>query len=304
MTRMKYLLSAFLLSGLAFGQANPNPAAPSTAAQSIPIDQENARKAKALLDQMIEALGGNAYLNIEDVSQEGRTYSFHLGESEGTGVLFWRFYKFPDKERVELTKKRDVAYVYRGDQGFEITYKGTRSDDPKAVSDYLRRRQYSLDWVIRKWLSQPGIALFYEGHTIAAQKDAEQVTIMTASNQSVTFCIDSSTHLPVKKTYSWRDPTDKQRNIEDEVFDNYRPGTRRHDAIQRDPVLQRGYVQPALLELGELQQRTERFDVRGRCHLRSEQTRIQKLTLSGWLFHRLNPCEGWVYEQVPGRCVG
>ena len=144
----------------------------------IPVDQENVRKAKALLDQMIEALGGNAYLNIEDVSQEGRSYGFHLGESEGVGTLFWRFYKFPDKDRVELTKKRDVVYVYRGDKGFEITYKGTRSDDPKAVSDYVRRREYSLDWVIRKWLPQPGIALFYEGHTVAAQKDAEQVTIM------------------------------------------------------------------------------------------------------------------------------
>ena len=223
MGTMKYLLYAFLFGGLAFGQASPNPAAPSTAAQSIPVDQENARKAKALLDQMVEALGGNAYLNIEDVSQEGRTYSFHLGESEGTGVLYWRFYKFPDKERVELTKKRDVVYVYRGDQGFEITYKGTRTDEPKSVSDYLRRREYSLEWVIRKWLPQPGIALFYEGHTIAAQKDAEQVTITTASNQTVTLCIDTASHLPVKKTYTWRDPSDRQRNIEDEVFDNYRP---------------------------------------------------------------------------------
>jgi hypothetical protein len=218
---MKYLLSVFLLTVLALGQATPP--APAAAAPSIPVDQENAHKAKVLLDQMVDALGGNAYLNVEDVSQEGRTYGFHLGESEGTGVLYWRFYKFPDKERVELTKKRDVVYVYRGDQGFEITYKGTRTDEPKSVSDYLRRREYSLEWVIRKWLPQPGIALFYEGHTIAAQKDAEQVTITTASNQTVTLCIDTASHLPVKKTYTWRDPSDRQRNIEDEVFDNYRP---------------------------------------------------------------------------------
>jgi hypothetical protein len=218
---MKYFLCAFFLMALAFGQWNTS--VPATSAQSLPVDQENARKAKALVDQAIQALGGNAYLNIEDVSQEGRTYGFHLGQSEGVGVLFWRFYKFPDKERIELTKKRDVAYVYRGDKGFEITYKGTRSDDPKAVSDYLRRREFSLDWVLRKWLPQPGIALFYEGHTVAAQKDAEQITIMNSSNQSVTLYIDSSTHLPVKKTYSWRDPTDKERNIEDEVYDNYRP---------------------------------------------------------------------------------
>ena len=39
--------------------------------------------------------------------------------------------------------------------------------------------------------AKPGIALFYEGQTVAAQKDAEQVTIMNANNQSVTLYIDS-----------------------------------------------------------------------------------------------------------------
>ena len=218
---MKYFFLVIFLAALSFGQVNTS--VPATSAQSIPVDQENARKAKTLIDQMIQALGGNTYLNIEDVSQEGRSYGFHLGQSEGVGTLFWRFYKYPDRDRIELTKKRDVVYVYRGERGFEITYKGTRYDEPKSVADYLRRREYSLDWVIRKWLSQPSIALFYEGHTVAAQKDTEQVTLMTSSNQSVTLYIDSNTHLPVKKTYSWRDPTDKERNIEDEVYDNYRP---------------------------------------------------------------------------------
>lgn len=218
---MKSLLSAVFLVALAFGQANAPAAA--SAAQSIPVDQENVQKAKTLLDQMIQALGGDAYLQIQDLSQEGRTYGFHLGQPDGVGVLFWRFYKFPDQDRVEITKKRDIVYVYRGDKGFEITYKGTRSDDPKAVSDFLRRRGFSLDWVVRKWLLQPGTALFYEGHTVAAQKDAEQVTIMNSSNQSVTLSIDTKTHLPVKKSFSWRDPTDKQRNSEDEIYDNYRP---------------------------------------------------------------------------------
>ena len=218
---MRQILLAIFLASLAFGQAS-NPASTAAKNQSIPVDQENAHKAKALLDQMIQALGGPAYLNIQDISQQGRTYSFHLGEPAGVGVQFWRFYKYPDKDRVELTKKRDITYVYNGDKGYEITYKGTRSDDPKSVADYLRRRQYSLDWVIRKWLSEPGIALFYEGQTVAAQKEANQVTIMDAQNNAVTLYIDVNTHLPVKKSFSWRDPTDKQRNVEEEVFDNYR----------------------------------------------------------------------------------
>jgi hypothetical protein len=191
-------------------------------AQAIPAVHENQRKAQTLLDQMIEALGGQAYLNIQDVSQEGRGYTFHLGRPNSMGTVFWRFYKFPDKDRIELTKQRDVVEIYNGDKGAEITYKGSRAAEDKDLADYLRRRHYSLDWVIRKWLHEPGIALFYEGSTVADQKAVEQVTIMNAHNESVTLYIDTYTHLPVKKTFSWRDPTDKQRNVEDEIWDNYR----------------------------------------------------------------------------------
>jgi hypothetical protein len=217
---MKASVLVLLFSVFAFAQANPSPS--SAPSSTTSADQANANKARALIDQAIDALGGNAYLNIEDISQEGRTYAFHLGQPEGVGVVFWRFYRYPDKDRVELTKKRDVIYVYNGDQGFEITYKGTRSDDPKSVADYIRRRQFSLDWVLRKWIHEPGIAFFYEGQTVAAQKEAQQVSILNAHDQGVTLYFDVNTHLPIKKTYSWRDAVDKQRNVEDEVYDAYR----------------------------------------------------------------------------------
>jgi len=116
----------------------------------------------------------------------------------------------------------DVIYVYQGDTGIEITYKGPHPEDPKDLTEYLRRRHFSLDWVLRKWLSEPGIALFYEGQTVAEEKPVEQVTVMNAHNEGVTLYLNTDDHLPVKKSYSWRDTTDKQRNIEDEVYDNYR----------------------------------------------------------------------------------
>ncbi|HEX8816942.1 MAG TPA: hypothetical protein VF753_15705 [Terriglobales bacterium] len=216
---MKPLAAAILLASFAFAQAD-KPTVPPTSPATV--DQQNSQKAKALIDQAIQALGGQAYLNIQDISAEGRAYSFHMGESEGVGVQFWLFYKYPDKSRIELTKKRDVIYITNGNSQYEITYKGTRADDPKAVADTLRRRQYALDFVLREWIKQPGIAYFYEGSTVAAQKDTQRVTIMTADNQSVTLWIDTQTHLPVKKSYSWRDPTDQQRNVEDEVYDAYR----------------------------------------------------------------------------------
>jgi len=219
---MQRLVIFLILVGSAFAQ-NAGAARGAPSSQAAPVAQANSTKAKALLDQAIQALGGEAYLNIQDVSQQGRTYSFHHGETTSTGVLFWRFVKFPDKERIEVTKQRDIAYVYNGDRGYEITYKGTAGEETKVLTDYLRRREHSLEWVLRRWLKEPGVALFYEGAAVAADKPADQVSVMNAKNESVTLYLDTTTHLPIKKTFTWRDPTDKLLNTEEEVYDAYRP---------------------------------------------------------------------------------
>src|ERR1700746_1881967 len=151
---MKYVPKFLLLTALMFAQGAPS-GAPDQTASFIPIDRESVRKAKAVLDQGIQALGGAAYLNWKDVTQEGRGYSFHHGEPNSLGTLFWRFKKFPDKERVELTKKRDVVEIFNGDKGYELTYKGVRNLDPKDELDpYLRRHHYALEIVLREWLKQ------------------------------------------------------------------------------------------------------------------------------------------------------
>lgn len=218
---MKYALTVLLLTALVLGQSAPAPApSPST---SVPVDQENARKARAIIDQGIQALGGSAYLNWRTQTQEGRAYSFHRGEANSVGTQFWRFREFPDQERVELTPKRDVIDIWVGDKGYEVTFRGVRDLEQKEELDpYVRRHHYSLDLVLRTWLNQPGVAFFYEGQTVAAQKETDQVTIMNAQNQAVTLNFDIDTHLPVRKSFSWRDPVDKQRNVEEEIYDNYR----------------------------------------------------------------------------------
>src|SRR5262249_17848334 len=141
---------------------------PGTVSASKPgTGQDNAVQARKIIDQAIQALGGQAYLNIKDITSEGRTYSFHLGRPTSAGLIYYDFYRYPDKERVELTKKRDIAYLFSGGKGWEITYKGSKLQDNKDVADYNRRRKFALDVVLREWPKQPGVALFYEGPTIA-----------------------------------------------------------------------------------------------------------------------------------------
>ncbi len=209
--------------GTAAAQASSQAAPESSgAAPAIPADQENARKAKALVDQAIQALGGQTYLTIRDREQIGRGYSFHHGRSSGNGVEFWSFVQFPDKERVEITKQRDIASLYVGDKGYEITYKGAHPLEEKETVDYLRRRRFSLDTVLRTWVSDPAVVFLYEGNAIAAQHPALQVTLINSKNEAVTLYFDADTHLPIKKSFEWRDPVDKQKNLEEEIYENYR----------------------------------------------------------------------------------
>ena len=244
---MRIIFAVFALLGVVLAQApvsTTSASSPAAAAKSS--EDEGAKKARALLDKAIEALGGSAYLNCTTRSEEGRSYSLYHGQTRGAGALYRRFFRFADKDRTEFAlekgvgvydlipfpipvpegksnKKADVAIIHNGDKGYEVSFKGTELEDAKDTRDYMRRRDRSLDWVLRKWIHEPGVAFFYDGTAIAAANLADKVTVTNSSNQSVTLFLDTTTHLPMKKTYSWRDATDKGQNTEEEVYDNYKP---------------------------------------------------------------------------------
>jgi len=206
-------------------QSAPAPAsvqAPAGKTPSAPVEDESTRKAKEIVAQGIQALGGDAYLNIRDREQQGRSSTLHHGRQEGVSVVFWTFGVFPDKERIELTPERDITELFVGDRGYEITYKGPHPVEPKDLVEYLRQRRYSLDTVLRTWVKDPTVLFLYEGNAIAAQHEAYQVTLINAKDESVTLYFDVNTHLPIKKTFTWRDPVDKEKNLEEEIYDNYR----------------------------------------------------------------------------------
>ncbi len=108
------------------------------------------------------------------MQQQGRTYSFYHGHPSGMGALFWRFVEYPDKERIEVTKERDVAYIYTADKGYEVTYKGPHAVEKKDLEDYLRRRRLSMENVLRSWVNDPSVALFYDGNALAGNLAASK----------------------------------------------------------------------------------------------------------------------------------
>jgi len=237
---MNRLLLVLLLC--APGGAQTAPPAPAVAPPAVNMnDSDNARKARAVLDQTIQSLGGQAYLAYENKSETGRYYPLYHGHTESTGIPYTYYVQYPDKVRFEVlrlkdihvipgqidiggvkSKKADLVLIHNGDKGYETTYKGTAAQDPEDLQNYLRRRPHSLEHVFRKWIRDPNVAWFYEGQSVVDGKECEGVTLLNSQNDSVSVFLDQNTHYPIKISYSWRDPKDKQKNVEDEIYDNYK----------------------------------------------------------------------------------
>ncbi len=200
----------------------PPPAAPAPPGSASAQDP-GAQKARTLLDKMIAALGGNAYLTYTARSEQGRTFSFYGGQAKGLGTDYWLFWQYPDKDRTEVTKKRDIAYVHNGDKGFEITFRGTAAMADKEMEDYLRRRAHSMEVVLREWLKDSKTLVLYGGPGIVDNRMTEQVTLLNAKDDAVTIAIDADNYLPVRKSFSYRDPVDNLKTEEADTYGSYRP---------------------------------------------------------------------------------
>jgi hypothetical protein len=211
MKRTGFLLIMLLCGGIALH---------AQAAGDATADADQ-KKAKALLQDMIQAMGGDAWLHAPGYELIGRTSGFYQGKPTGAIADFWDYRQPPDKERVELGKKRQVYEIYIGNQGWEITYKGKRPLPKDEMDDYLRRRDHSIDAVVRTWMKDPGALYLYGGQEQVERRLADKITILSSTNDNVTVDLDANTHRPLRRSFEWRDPVYKDKNVEAEEYDDY-----------------------------------------------------------------------------------
>ena len=215
----------------AHGQASDIP----SAAPTQPAGMTQEQRGRLLLDQMVIALGGDAWLNRKDMTILGRTAAFFRGAPNGSVVDYSAHFRFaasnlPPAERIGFItdksmlfpgKKIDVVQIYTAGEGYEVTYKGRTALPKDITEDYFRRRNHSLDSVVRDWLKQPGVISIAEGTLMIERHLADQVTVLTANNDAVTIALDSSSHLPLRRTFQWRNTQFKDHDEDSEDYDDY-----------------------------------------------------------------------------------
>jgi hypothetical protein len=215
-------------SAMPSAQAGPE-AQPTTGATSDGVTS----KGRSLLRAMVVALGGDAWIHRTDWVYYGRIATFYQGKPNEGAPAFEEYYRAePAAERIILishygvliaTDHKDVAEVWVGGTGYEVTYKGSKELPQKEVADYERRKAHSLEVIVQDWLQQPGVLVTYEGTTMQERRLAEQVSVLTASNDAVTMTLDANSHLPLSISFQWRDPVYKDLNTEVQEFDDYHP---------------------------------------------------------------------------------
>jgi len=182
---------------------------------------KNAQQARAALNAMIQALGGQAWLDIKNKEVEGHVAAFFQGQPDlGTTETF-EFHQWPDHDRIDVTKHRDVVEFIIGNQGWEVTYRGKKAMDKDLLADYLRRRDHSIETAVKVWMKNPNTILIFEGQHLAERHLADQVTLISPENEAVTILMDAQTHLPLRRVFQWRDPVYHDKDTDAEEYDDY-----------------------------------------------------------------------------------
>src|SRR6185295_1699745 len=94
---------------------------------AVPLQAQSPQPRK-VLDEMIKTLGGQAFLDVDDIHTMGRLYQFKRGDLASLDN-FSDYIKFPMAERTEFGKdKNKEIMINNGENGWKITPK---DKDPK-----------------------------------------------------------------------------------------------------------------------------------------------------------------------------
>ena len=208
---------------------------PSAAPASATTGQTDTERGRQLINQMIAALGGEMWLNRATMQIDGRGSTFFHGQPNPYIVEYHEQRRLalngqPEADRVgfltergmiEPGKKIDVVQIWTAGNGYEITYKGQTALPREQVEEYTRRRAHSIEEVVHTWLKAPGVMIVSEGTIMVDRRLADRVTVLTATNDAVTLDLDAATHLPLRRSFRWRNPQFNDYDEESEAYDDY-----------------------------------------------------------------------------------
>jgi len=185
------------------------------------MPDESAAKAKQVLQQTIESLGGSAYLNIRDLTCTGDISQFdHSGALTGYGK-FILFSVPPDKQRQENLPKRNIIYVYNGDKGWTLDRGGVAEAPMADLAAFQGDLDIDINNILRHRIHEPTMIFRYGGEDIVNLNEVDWVELVDGNDRTFRIAVSRSTHLPIQKITETLDPDTRTRTVQIEDYSNY-----------------------------------------------------------------------------------
>jgi hypothetical protein len=206
------LTFTLLLAGVARAQ-NPDTMDP----------DQSAAKGKQILKQLVEALGGQAYLGARSQECEGRRAQFgHNGQMMGY-VDFKDYRVFPDKRRIDYGKKGNIIDMFVGDGGWTLDRGGVSEEPATSVTDYEESVKRDINNLLRNRLKEDRILIQYAGTSVVDLRFVDWVEVTDAEERKFRLAVDRSSHLLVRSIVITNDETTRERSEDVSVYTNYQP---------------------------------------------------------------------------------
>ena len=183
--------------------------------------QERGRK---IIDDTIQALGGDGFRNMQTRTENGRAYSFYREQISGLSIarIYTKYGPSGMMQRQVFGKKQDEVVLLNPPEGWDITYRGATALPAERVKQFQETSLHDVFYILLKRFQEPGIAFESRGKDVVENLPVEVIDIFDAENRNVTVWIHSSTMLPVKQRYLRWDPTINDRREEVTRFSKYR----------------------------------------------------------------------------------
>ncbi|MGA2813862.1 MAG: hypothetical protein ABSG16_20870 [Candidatus Acidiferrum sp.] len=216
--RLKFFLIAALLLPLC--AALPGSAAAQNPDTMLPED--SAAKAREILAQLVDALGGDSYTEVRDRVCEGRRANIgHGGELDGY-ILFKDYWLYPDKHRIDYSKKGNIIDSFSGDEGWTMDRSGVSEEPAPSVADFQDAVKRNVDNILRVYLKDKDLNLRYGGMDLVDNHQVDWVEFSDPqAERTQRLAIEHLSHLLVRSVITTVNHEYNQHTSESTIYTNY-----------------------------------------------------------------------------------
>ncbi|HEY3741478.1 MAG TPA: hypothetical protein VGL53_16615 [Bryobacteraceae bacterium] len=193
--------------------------------------EDIAVRGKRVIAECLEALGGKAFLAMQDRTEDGRAYSFYNEKLSGLSIakIYTRHVdnppagELPVREREAFGKDGDFGVLFTAKkEGWDYSYRGARPLPDATVQRYLEGYYHNFFDIVRHRYNEPGMIFESQGSDVLLNEPVEVVDITDSENRVTTVYVHYSTKLPVRQRFYRRDPIIKERREEVSEFSKFR----------------------------------------------------------------------------------